>query len=221
MERIYDAMKNGKSLYDTFKELLDKQLNEDLVSVETKYKDGAREDKIDQVYKEYYMSMDKLSYLPSISNLDESLQNKFTRSYLYIDGFDLDIGRKLDAILSMTVLFSKNPANIKDLDDEKVYLVSTVYSNIPTKETTGAGMDQYDLYSKVMCDKSVLDAVVSKTNVMNERREALREVLTYCDSNVTYKMDENGFKNAVKDSVHIINDYKINTKQEENRHIVA
>ena len=63
MEKIYDTLKKGMSLYDAFKDVLDKQKAHDLLYIKNAYKDGYEEDKIDQVYREYEMNITKLEYV--------------------------------------------------------------------------------------------------------------------------------------------------------------
>ena len=221
MEKIYDTLKKGMSFYDAFKDVLDKQKAHDLIYIKNAYKDGYEEDKIDQVYREYEMNITKLEYVENLSTLDELSQRRFTKEYLHIDSLDLDNGRKIETILSIAVLFSKNPVLAGSLSDEELYLVGTLFTSIPSSELDSSILDQYDLYMPIICNNSLLKEVINKTSDMNVRRDILRDILDLCDYRVASNMNNDEYKSIIKNSLELVNNYKIKNKTSEIHHKVA
>ena len=219
MEKIYDTLSKGLSFASAFKIVLDSQKQHDLLYVNNKYSDGYREDKVDQVEREYNMNLKKLDYADKLSSLDKSVQEKFSKTYLYIDKLGLDTGRKIETILTLAVLCNKAPKQVESLDEEELYLVSTLFTSIPVHDKTDD--DQYKLYSPVVCDDVILSSVMNKTNDMNERRAILRELLSYCDYSVSALMNVFEYKNVLKTSLNIVKNYNVPIKKEENIRLVA
>lgn len=207
MERLFDLVDEHHDFADVLYESLKKQRRNDLELVGSKYEGGQLEDRQDQIDHDFYHSMDKLAMIPELTGRDEKLLRKFTELSLYVDNMDLDLGSKLDAILTFAAIVSKVPTHIEFLANDKCYLLSTALVGLP--------LDYYEEYGAVLADEKVLTAVINKSNDILERRDMIQSMIGYCEECVYDSMPTEIYVKAVSDCINIANNYKVKeeTKQ--------
>lgn len=201
MKKIFDSVNEQCTVYDAIYDCLNKQKSEDRKNVKEKYSGGLTEEKIDQVEHDYDINIDKLNYIPDLTFMDEAFQKKFTQVALYIDYMDLDLGRKLDAILSFAALINNAPEQVEMLENEKCYLLSTAMSSLPVSD--------YQAYGTLLTNENLLDSIIEKTDNMNERRKIVYDLFDYCDDFVYDDMSKDELNIAISNCNNFIDNYKV------------
>ena len=201
MEKLFDAVNENCTMYDAIYNSMKMQREKDLTFVKSTYEGGLSEEKIDQIEHDYSLNMDKLDFIPELTCREETLQRKFTQMALYVDYLDIDMGRKLDTILTFGALISTVPTHLEFLDNEKCYLMSTAMSSLP--------INLYPSYGLVISNEGLLDSIMKKSNDMNERRKMIYNMFDYFDERVYDEMTNDEYEQVVSDCVEMANNFEV------------
>jgi hypothetical protein len=183
------------SIRDALYEKLKLQRDEDFDTVYRKYTGGEREEKVDQIERDFDFNLDKLDLIYELEGKLEDVRLKFAEMALYIDDKSINKGNGLDVLLTYGALLSRFSDLIMPLESESAYLLSTAMICAP--------VSQYEnLINPVIveCNRSL------PTNEYG--RELLYELFDYMDDFYYVGMSTNEFLKVISDCINIVKKYE-------------
>lgn len=187
-------------VFDELKQRLYAQKVLEENSARIKTKDGELEELLDIIESNYTFNLFKLD---EVAELDEKSQRKFIESKLYIEDTDISEKAKLQVILTTACILNRVDTRAQELDVEKMNLLATFMVPID--------IEDYPIYGDILSSPVLLQAVIDKTEDIDERLDLCDQIIDYCDIFAYEKMDSSEYKKACYDTIEMVNEKQVKT----------
>jgi hypothetical protein len=193
-----------KSLHEQLNEKIEYNKEKDKLKLIDDLDEEDLEEELYYHQKEYSLFKEKLDFINMLNKDDSEKRKRHYQILIKLDHLeDVSEKRRFKMMLSYGVL-SDYFTKLHERTDEEIIMLSASSSSLE--------LDRYTEYMGILSDKTVANAIVAKSNVLDHQLDMAYDIMEAQDKYSFAYLTPDNFDTLVKSALEVVNNYKINHK---------